>query len=206
MKNRVMIQVVVTVVVSVFGIGIWSIGGHPQFAWLRFFSVAVLVATAVLWLWDRVLWKTTLAQKFSATPRDVSGTWRGTLESSWINPETGKKQRPKAAYLVIRQTASSVSVILLTDESKSVSSLGTVSGAAGVRSLDYMYLNKPQVKVEDRSRMHHGSTSLDISGDPPTRLRGRYWTDRDTKGELDFFARDKRRVESFDEAAAVFPS
>ena len=96
------------------------------------------------------------------------------------------------------------SVKLLTDESRSSSSLAAVSAADGSSALDYLYLNRPDSRVEHRSRMHHGSTVLDISGNPAKRLKGRYWTDRDSKGELDFAERSKNLADDFEDAAALF--
>lgn len=206
MKHRVFAQFVAGVVVLVFAVGIWSTGGQVDLGWLRFYSAAVLVATALLFLWEKVLWKLPLTQRMRYSPRDVSGTWKGTLTSLWEDPLTDETPAPKPAYLVIRQTASAVKVILLTDESRSVSSLGAVSGGDGIASLDYMYRNRPESKFEHRSRMHHGSTSLDITGLPPTRLKGRYWTDRDSKGELDFNEHHKHAAEDFEEAASLFES
>ena len=204
MKQRTFVQVVAAVVVAVFAVGIWSSGGKVDLGWLRFFSAAVFVATALLLLWDRVFWKLSLVQRTRGAPRDLSGTWKCTLTSFWEDTSVGKPPAPKPAYLVVRQTASTVSVILLTDESRSVSSLGTVSGGDGLASLDYIYLNRPDSKVEHRSRMHHGSTSLDITGVPVTRLKGRYWTDRDSRGELEFVERSNHTVEDYDEATRLF--
>lgn len=202
--RRQLVQVVATVVVLVFGLGLWLSDVEPMLTWLRFYSGAVIAATAVLWLWESILWRTQAGQAVKSVPRNLNGTWKGTLSSFWVDPSTQKRIDPKTAYLVVRQTATSIRVILLTDESRSVSSVGHVSGDEGERSLDYMYLNRPQARVEDRSRMHHGSTSLDIIGDRPHRLRGRYWTDRDTRGELDFTDRDKRKVDSYEDAVALF--
>jgi hypothetical protein len=70
--------------------------------------------------------------------------------------------------------------------------------------LTYLYLNRPDMRVEHRSRMHHGSTVLDISGSPSERLKGRYWTDRDSKGELDFTERVSKLAEDFDTATRLF--
>lgn len=204
MSRRLLVQVVASVVVVVFGVGIWLAGGKVHLWWLRFFALAVLAATALLWLWETTLWKSSVAQRKSGVPRDVGGTWKGKLDSFWKDPETGKPRPTKPAYLVVRQTASTVSAILLTDESKSVSSLGLVSTGDGVSSLDYMYLNKPDARVEHRSRMHHGSTSLEIIGRPATRLKGRYWTDRDTRGELDLTEHKRATVDDYDEARALF--
>jgi hypothetical protein len=190
--------------VLVFAIGIWLADDRLDPGWLRFYSLAVLLATVGVWLWESALWKLPVVQRSGKVPRNVGGTWKGTLDSFWIDPNTGQRPGPKPAYLVVRQTATAVSVILLTDESKSVPSQGVVSSGPGVASLDYMYLNRPDPSVENRSRMHHGSASLDITGLPPTRLRGRYWTDRDTRGELDFGERRKQKAEDFDQARNLF--
>lgn len=204
MKSKLAVQVVAVVVVAVFAIGIWASGDKVSVGWLKFFSVAVGVAVAVLALWDRWLWKWRWMQGLRRVPRDLSGTWKGRLTSLWVDPETGQQIPEKDAYLVIRQTASSVSVTLLTDESRSKSSLTVVSSLDGDASLDYMYLNQPDPRVEHRSRMHHGSASLHVSGCPATRLKGRYWTDRDTKGELAFTVRHTHHADDYEQAAGLF--
>ncbi|MEW2631073.1 hypothetical protein AB0903_05290 [Streptomyces sp. NPDC048389] len=93
----------------------------------------------------------------------------------------------------------------MTDESKSASALAEVSEIDGSLVLAYMYLNKPDLRVEHRSRIHHGSAVFDVSGNPARRLKGHYWTDRDSKGELDFVERDKKNLaDDFTEAAELF--
>jgi hypothetical protein len=155
MKHRALVQSVAVIVIAVFAIGIWSSGGRVELGWLKFFSVAVFIAMLLLWLWDIFLWRLPLAQKIGRVPRDVRGTWCGTLTSAWADPKESKPPAPKLAYLVVRQTASTISVILLTDESRSVSSLGVVSSEAGTASLDYIYRSRPDSHLEHRSRMHH---------------------------------------------------
>jgi hypothetical protein len=204
MITRPVIQVVAGIVVIVFALGILLTGGTVQAEWLRFYSIAVLVAVSAMALWERFLWHTSLAQQLPFVPRDLRGTWRGTLESFWKDPNTGQSPPPKTAYLVVRQTFGNIRIVLLTNESRSVSSLSRVTEDDSTASLDYMYLNRPDSRLEHRSRMHHGSTSLDITGRPPTRLRGRYWTNRDTRGELDFAARRSPLAEDYAQAEALF--
>ena len=194
------------VVVAVFAVGILMSGDRVDPSWLKFYSGAVLAATLLLAAWDRYLWRLPLAQKLRQVPRNLQGTWKGSLESLWVDPSTENVPPPKAVYLVVRQTVSKVSTVLLTDESRSVSSLGLVSTGEGPVALAYLYLNRPDIKHEDRSRMHHGSAALDVTGLPPTRLKGRYWTDRDTRGELDFTERRPGLAEDYDEAAKMFAS
>lgn len=204
MGRRTTVQVIAAVVIIVFAIGILLTGGTLETSWLRFYSIAVLLGVIVLGAWDSWLWRTPLAQRFNSVPRDLRGTWRGVLASAWVDPSTGKQIAPKTVFLVIRQTAGTVSCVLLTDESKSVSSLGAVTNSGVSVTLDYLYLNRPDSRYEGHSRMHHGSTVLDVSGRPAARLKGRYWTDRDSKGELDFKERSGDIVDDYDQAVASF--
>lgn len=190
----------------VFAIGIWSSGETVNPGWLRFFSAAVLVATIVLGVWDRWLWRLTFIQRIPTVPRDVRGTWKGTLSSFWEDPSTSRRPDPKNVFLVIHQSAFQLTVVLITDESTSRSSLASLSDDGTQASLAYMYLNRPDSRVEHRSRMHNGSAFLEITGRPATRIRGRYWTDRDSRGEMDFNQRNSRLIDDFREATTMFPA
>jgi hypothetical protein len=204
MTRRRYVEPVAAIVIVVFVGGILFGGERFKWAWLDYYSLAVLVATVVFFLWDKFLWRRGLPQRMGLAPRDVSGTWRGTLASFWEDPSTGERIPPKTAYLVVRQTARTVSAVLLTDESKSASSLATVGGPEGIASLDYMYTNWPRGRVDHRSRAHRGSASLSVTGLPVTRLQGEYWTDRNTRGELDFASRRTEKADDFDEAGRLF--
>lgn len=199
-------QVVAAVVVGVLAAGTLLGGEQVEAWWLRAYSVAVLVAMLLLFLWDRMLWRLPLVQRVRAVPRDLRGTWEGVLESFWVDPTSGARTPPKRVYLVIRQTASAVSVVLLTNESRSASTLGKVSDDGTTASLDYIYLNLPDSRVDHRSPIHHGSASFDLIGRPVTRLKGRYWTSRDSRGEMEFTSRMREQAEGFTEAAALFPT
>jgi SMODS-associating 2TM, beta-strand rich effector domain len=202
--GKVRVQAIAAIVVLVFAGGIWWSGGSLHAQWLRFYSAAVFVATAVLAAWDQFLWRFCPFQSITGVPRNLRGTWIGALTTEWKDPSTGVIPPPKPAYLVVRQTFTSVSVKLFTDESRSQSSLGRVWSADSQTTLDYMYLNRPDNSLEHRSRMHHGSTSLYVTGRPASRLKGHYWTDRDSKGELDFNRRSKKLAEDFESAQILF--
>lgn len=208
MIRRVAIQLLVVLVASVFVLGIYLSGDTIKASWLRFFSPAVLVVTVAWSLWEHWIWRWPAVQSIKGVPRNVRGTWKGTLTSLWRD-EFGNGVDPKDAYLVIRQSFATVSVTMFTNESASQSSLGRVSPFDHKAQLDYMYLNKPDLRFEHRSRIHHGSTSLDVVGQPCSRLRGRYWTDRNSHGELDFRERRRKSLredfpEDYESAAALF--
>jgi hypothetical protein len=203
-KNRLASQVVVAIVVAVFAVGAWVSGDEISPVWFRLFGTAALAVTLAWTAWDHRLWRLSWVQRTQQAPRDLRGTWEGELVSQWEDPDTGRRLPPKTVYLVIRQTSSKVSATLLTDESASRSSLAMVSSIDGQAQLDYLYLNAPAVRFEHRSRMHHGSASLSVSGCPASRLVGRYWTDRETRGDLDFPARTKGFADDYEGAEALF--
>ncbi len=204
MNRTILIRVVAAIVLGVFSIGTWVTSGELDIGWLRFFSAGVLVATVALSAWDLWFWRIPVIQRIPGVPRSVRGTWKGTLTSFWQDPDTDSRVDPKVAYLVIRQTSSLVSVKLLTDESQSSSSLAAVSVPDRTAVLVYLYLNRPSASVENKSRMHHGSTVLDIAGNPPKRLSGRYWTDRDSRGGLAFTERSKKIADDYLDAVELF--
>jgi len=205
MKHQILVRYVSGVVVIVFAGGILLTGDVVRASWLKFFSVAVLVALGGLWLWDNMLWRLPPIQRFPKVPRAIAGTWKGELASSWVDPATKQVIPRKTVFVVIRQSASTAKITLMTDESKSTSSVAVLNKANDdTWTLDHMYLNIPDLGVSHRSSMHHGSGSLAISGNPAQRMTGRYWTDRGSKGELVFGSRSKRIVDDYEAAEALF--
>lgn len=206
MISGILIRAIVFIVSLVFVIGSWITTGAPNTSLLSFFSVAVLVCTVLLLLWDRWAWKWKAAQAIPGVSRDLSGTWQARLESFWIDPATGKSPEPKTVYMVIRQTSSTASVTLISDESKSKSSLARVVKEDGSWLLHYVYTNEPRMEVRGRSPIHHGSAVLSVTGSPAKRLEGGYWTDRDSKGQLKLTKRSNKITEDFEEAKEALKS
>jgi hypothetical protein len=203
MISPTLVRLIVAVVIVVFAVGIWTSGDKVDVTWLRFYSVAVTAVVTMLALWEYWIWRLRFVQLIPGVRRDIRGTWKGELQTFWKD-ERGVSPPRKPAYLVVRQSASRVSIVLLTDESRSHSSLASVSSDGATVSLDYMYVNWPDARVEQKSRIHHGSASLVVSGAPATRLRGRYWTSRDTRGELDFVSRVQKFADDYDQAVRAF--
>lgn len=206
MISGILIRVIVVIVSAVFVVGSWVTTGAPNTSLLSFFSVAVLACTILLLLWDRWVWKWKVSQTIPGVVRDMGGTWEAQLESFWINPTTGRSPAPKTVYMVIRQTSSTASVTLISDESKSKSSLARVVKEDGSWLLHYVYTNEPRLEFRGRSPIHHGSAVLSATGSPVKRLEGGYWTDRDSKGQLKLTKRSKKIAEDFEEAREVLES
>lgn len=198
------LRIIAIIISAVFVVAIWVTTGKFELSFLQFFSIAVLVCSVLLFVWDRWAWKLSLFQSVAGVTRNVSGTWEAKLESLWIDPATGKSPDPKMVYIVIRQTSSGTSITLISDESKSKSSLARLVHEDGSWLLHYLYTNEPHVDLREKSPIHHGSGVLSIVGKPVRRITGSYWTDRDSKGKLSLIRRSKKLAEDFEDGAELF--
>ena len=203
MNHRLYIQTLAGILALVYTILLWSSGVTPEVKWLRAYSIAVLVGIVLWGVWDRWIWRVSFFQQMQFISPDVSGTWKGELRSHWTDSDTRARPPKKDAYLVVKQTFSSVSVALLTDESQSQSH-SVLAKATKVNGLNYLYLNEPEMAAQEGSHMHRGAAMFRLSDTPVAMLRGRYWTDRETRGELIFNERHSKLADDYEMAAALF--
>ena len=61
-----------------------------------------------------------------------------------------------------------------------------------IRQLAYSYTSKPKPSVKERSVPHDGTIVFNLIGRPVSKLEGRYWTDRETTGEITLTFRGKK--------------
>lgn len=197
--SRILTQVIVLVVAGVYLLAFLA-QGLPTGDLLQPLGAAGAAASLFVLAFDHVLWRMPwLGRRISKRP-NARGTWRGTLASHWVNPETGQRVDPDPeVYLVIRQTFWSVTANLITKESKSCSTTAVIEDdGCGQYQLVAVYRNTPRAAVRHRSEVHHGAFKLDVAGEPVDRLEGFYWTDRNTMGEFEFDRRSKKKfVESY---------
>lgn len=120
---------------------------------------------------------------------DLTGTWEGTLHSTWIDPATNQPKPPISTTIWIRQGLFSTSVRLRTGESFSYSTRCMLEADhdAGRFRIWYSYDNQPTAEVAYRSARHEGVAwlEMDIDADPD-RLAGQYYTHRRTSGDMEF--------------------
>jgi hypothetical protein len=198
--SRNLIQTIAAIVAAVYLISFAAQGAPVSDTWLAPFGSAVSAATLLLLAFDLWLWRLPLVCRLVKRPL-VHGTWRGTLSSYYINPETNQRVAPAPdVYFVIKQRFWSITMRLLTKESKPTSIVGVIDNQGdGSYAIISVYRNTPKLRVRDRSPIHHGAVMLDVSGKPATRLEGFYWTDRKTMGELDLTQRFGRLISDHSE-------
>jgi hypothetical protein len=177
-------------------------GKIEQFSTIADIVPILLVIAAVFERWG---WKLRFLHPHLISVPIIHGTWKGELQSLWVDPSTGKSQPKKTVYLTIEQTLTTISLRLMSDESSSEQIAGTLtrSPSSGRRSLAAIYVNTPSIDRRDKSAMHRGSLSLDIHGNASTSLEGEYWTDRASKGKLLFDQVNPTIAESFRDAESL---
>lgn len=144
-------------------------------------------------------WRLSIFRKWLVPLPDLQGTWKGTLESTWIDPATNQKIPPKDVMLVIKQNFSSISCVMYTDESDSFSNTAQINedDESGIFRLSYNYTNRSRANVRDRSAIHDGAAILKVITEPEKVLKGEYWTSRKTTGDISVKFVSRKLAESF---------
>ena len=165
------------------------------------------VITVVIWgamAFDFWLWKLPFLHGWFVKRPSIGGTWRVEIRSTWTDPTTGLTIQPIEGYMVVRQTFSTLSLRLLTEESSS-ELVGTeiVCSSDGLYCVSGVYRNEPRFLVRGRSPIHYGAVWLKVIEDSEKKMLGHYWTDRETGGEMELSQQRSRKFQTF-QAAAVF--
>jgi hypothetical protein len=166
--------------------------------WLGPLSTATTIVLLIVLTFDLWLWKLPLLHSWFVKRPVIDGTWKVEIRSTWIDPATREAIPPIEGYMVIRQTFSTLSLRLLTQESSS-ELVGTeiVCSADGLYCISGVYRNEPRFLVRERSPIHYGAVWLKIVEEPSKEIIGHYWTDRETGGEMTLTHRRKKKFQTF---------
>lgn len=169
------------------------------------FSGVVGAVSLVLLVFDRWAWHWFVFRGWLVKRPYVHGTWRAELVSDWIDPATQVPIAPISAYMVIRQTFSTLSLRLLTAESRSETvSSGIEVCPDGTFEINSAYRNKPKAAYRHRSEVHYGALLLQADTATPETLEGDYWTDRKSLGTITLSDRRSKICGSLAEAQRLF--
>jgi hypothetical protein len=169
---------------------------------LKYASSVASIVLGIVFLFEFWLWRIPLLEGWLVKRPSIAGTWRVTLQSNWVDPETGKQIGPIEGYMVVRQSFSTLTMRQLTAESSS-ELLGTeiVCSADGLYCVSGVYRNEPNYDVRNRSQIHYGALWLRIE-DAHSSVSGHYWTDRNSAGTLKLTGRRLGAKKSFEAARA----
>ena len=195
--------IIVALVTATWAIYLLAQGAQLAWSFLGPFSVAVGVLTSTGFVFKRWAWYWPGVHLLTKTPR-LTGTWVGELRSNYIHDGETEPRGPIEVAMVVTQFVDGLSVRQYTQESSSTIVAASISEEPGERfSLATIYLNEPEIELQQTlSPMHYGATLLIIEGPPrnPRGLTGNYWTTRNTSGALDLKFVCRFRAHSFQEA------
>jgi hypothetical protein len=207
MLTRIHIASFIGLTIVTWLVALW-IQGEPVLSveFLRPFGFVVASIVAVVGVFSRWAWAWPVFRGWYVKRPDIRGTWKVTLQSNWIDPATGKGIPPITAFFAVRQTLTTLSMRLMTPESKSKLIAHSMELANdGIYCMAGTYRNEPRVELQgERSEIHHGSLLLEVHGTPPVSMEGHYWTDRGTRGTMTVTDRKKQVFDTFEAAKAAF--
>lgn len=166
----------------------------------------IVFVDLILWcLFVRWAWKWRIFQNWLVPFPSLEGTWEGTLGSTWKDPQTEQIFEPIPAILVIKQSFTSISCKMYTQEmkSKSYSAQFLIDPESNSKKMSYTYTSTPKPGVRDRSPIHNGTVLLDIIESPSRILSGEYWTSRSSAGDINLKFKCKELLQSFPNLSAI---
>lgn len=207
MLARIHIASFIGLTILIWLVVLW-VQGEPVLSleFLQPFGFVVGAVVGIVGVFSRWAWAWSIFRGWYVKRPDVRGTWKVTLKSNWVDPETGKGVEPITAYFAVRQTLTSLSLRLMTPESRSKLIAHSIElEDDGIYRIAGTYRNEPRVELQgDRSEIHHGSLLLEVYGVPPESMEGHYWTDRGTRGTMVVAARKKRVYDTYESASAAY--
>lgn len=201
------IQIVAFLGLSVaFWMILLAIRGMPlSWEMLLPFSAVVGAVSTTLLVFDAWAWKLPIFRGWLVKRPVIHGTWKAILQSDWINPQTNEGIGPIDGFVVVRQSASKLSIQLFTKESRSTSVSSAIDECYdGTFNINCTYCNHPKSEHRDRSEVHYGAMLLFVDNANPERVEGEYWTDRKTNGSIALIERSKQTCATFTEAQQIF--
>lgn len=194
-KWKTALCIIISVIVGVFCVN-WLISDKVFSIQFLFDSVgkSVSIMGVLSGLFCMHLWKYKIFHNWLVLVPNLSGKWEGYIFSDWIDESTGEPLPPISTTLIIKQNLFKTSCVIKTGESSSHSIVSNflIDEENQVLKLVYIYQNEPKQNIQDRSRMHYGSTVLNIYiRKDSCVLDGYYWTNRNTSGQLNFTRQTK---------------
>jgi len=152
-------------------------------------------------------WKLKFFQGWLVPFPDLNGTWQGVIKTTWIDPKTKTSPAPIPVILTVKQTFTYISCVMRTAEMVSYSFAEDfrLDREKQIRQLIYSYSSNPKLTVAQRSTLHYGTIMLDIINASERRLKGQYWTARETTGDVELNYREDKLLDDLPDDFGAHP-
>jgi hypothetical protein len=186
MKPKLIVRITVIAVSAVYSLLLFNLGFTLDTFSKQVVAVLPLTAAVALLAWDLWAWKLPLIHKMTKRPL-IKGLWRVELKPhrGSVIPNGGNRG-PIKAYITVNQSFWNLDITLFTKESSSESRAVFWDSDAkkSVSKLCFTYVNTPNMSESHRSIVSAGTCNLAVRKLKPKTIKGSYFTDRYTKGDM----------------------
>lgn len=178
------------------------------FNYLKPIPAVVTFDTIVIFIFSKWVWKYKLFYSWLVPFPNLNGTWKGNIETNWINEKTGKKPAYIPVILTIKQSFTNISCVMRTGEMNSYSFISgfVIDKENQILKLVYSYDSIPKQTVKNRSPQHFGTMYFDIINNRGNKeLSGDYWTGNETTGRIELEFWKKEHLEKYPEELGEHP-
>lgn len=169
------------------------------------FGTAITAATLFILGFNYYMWRWPLFRRWLRSEPDLKGAWRFELQTTWVDPATGAVPGPILGFAQIDQTATTLTLRIFSEKSRSKTLSWAFSKDHEVFELAIVYQNDPEIKYRDEeSRIHKGAAIFYMRGYRPDSIEGEYWTERKSTGTLKFMDRREFELNSFSDGCEKY--
>jgi hypothetical protein len=178
---------IVAVTIALFLALVVAVGGQVHIEWFRELEMTVVAVALILTGFNLWAWRWSFLQGWFIHRPHLWGPWSVTIKSDWRDPSTGDGVDPFNVTFEVRQSFTSLHVRMSSDVSDGeLVCANLLRKEDGGFRLIGTYRNEPNIFERVNSPIHYGTFILDVEGyaNRPNALRGHYWTDRGTRGDM----------------------
>lgn len=138
-----------------------------------FAGEAIAFSAFIMAIYEKYLWKYNPFEEVPVLRKQYNGRFKSSYDNSI-----------RKFDIEIKQTLLTIKVTMKTKESTSTSISASIVNVLGEKQLIYYYLNTPNMEFRDRSEVHYGTAIISV--DNTDLMRGRYYTERMSCGDITF--------------------
>lgn len=167
----------------------------------------VTIDLLIVSLFSAFFWRFKIFSGWLVPFPNLNGTWKGFIQTTWIDPQTNERPSPIPAIVTIKQNFFNISCVMRTAEmtSRSIVSDFVLDKENQLKRLIYTYDSNPKQTVKERSPQHCGTMVFDIIEKPKRQLIGEYWTGRKTTGHIEMSFWKDIHLDKYPESLGVHP-
>lgn len=168
-------------------------------AFFQSLTAALSISTIGFGIFSRRTWDSQRFARWLSRPM-IHGVWQGHLSTNYLTEE-GNRMRPIEIYFVIKQTYLSVSIESFTKTQEGESRVEALIKNAKTDSFRLFYMFELRRLYNGENKLTTGSGELRLI-ESGTRLRGHYWTNSPTQGDIDLrlISRDCSEIDCYEAA------